>query len=239
MKTSGQRCYDQETLTAARSELTGGRLRVALNRVNTLVARVAENGSVDGPGAVLTRLVARDLGLTPEFLLYEGAAAVLAAQERDGWHVALVAPDPARVDLRFTSPYVELRATLRVAGGAEIHRIEDADRPGIEIASVEGAAFDRRLRDQVRRARVMACTTPAEAVEMLLSGRVPAAAGIRGVLEDAEDRTIPTRILDDDFARLAQTFAVPRTHPALARLFENEATGFAEGQGSADPRRNR
>ena len=210
---------DGDAVAAARSEVSGTRLRVALNGGNTLVARRLEDGSYDGPGAELVERIARALDLVPEFLGYEGAAAAIAADPGDGWHVGLVAPDPARAGtLVFTPPYMQLHAALRVAVRAGIDSIADVDRPGVEVASVEGAAFYGRLRRLLRSARVVGCRTPAAAVAMVLSGEAVGAAGIRGLLETPGDREVPTMVLADDFAVMAQAVAVPVRFPALARV---------------------
>lgn len=204
---------------AASDELAGGPLLVALNRANTLVAVEARNGAVTGAGAMLAERVAAELGVGLEFRFYAGAAAMLDAVGRNGWHVALMAPDAARSNvLHFTAAYLELRATLRVAADAGIVDMDDANRPEVAIASVTGAAFDARLRERLPRARIVACPTPADAVRMLLSGAVFAVAGIRGLVDVPSDDLRRTRMLDDDFAVIPQALAIPLRHVAIAAV---------------------
>lgn len=185
-------------------------LRLALNRSNTVVAQIAGDGMVTGPVREVADAIEHATGLSTDFVVYESVTALLAAEESDSWDAAFIAADPAHgARVQFTSPYISVPATLVVAHPSPFQSVADLDRPGIVIASVQGAAFDRRLRNHLEFASVEAFPSVAAAVARVAGSKASAAAGLRSMLDHAALADRSLRVLPDNFALLGQALAVP------------------------------
>ena len=197
---------------------------MALNRSNTAVARILDDGGVEGPAADLaTRLAAR-LELPTTFLKYENVLVMLA--EREAWHGAFLAVDPATSPgLLLTEPYLSVEATVAVAFQSPIQSFAELDQPGRTIASVSDSAFGRRLAAAVRQAEVEDFPSPGQAWEALVAGRVDAAAGLRTLLaKQAADSSL-WRVLEGSFAVLGQAIAINGACPGLFALAQDAVAG--------------
>lgn len=210
---------EEEPADAVRRELVPtGRLRVALNVANTALATRTETDEADGIASTMAAEIAARLGCAIDFQWHGSVPSIMTAAEDGGWDIAFIAADPARADrFHFSSPLVELRATLMVA-------LDDSDeivdRPGRTIASLRGAGYDLLLRRATEHAGILACDTPKAALEAFAAGRTDAVAGIRPLLEQAA-ASVGGRVLASDFACIGQAIAVCRERPAAAAFVDD------------------
>jgi polar amino acid transport system substrate-binding protein len=203
---------------AARSLAPTGRLRVAINLGNGVLAqRDATSGALTGVSVVLARALGERLNLPVDLTAYDAAGQVFDSLESGAWDVAFLAIEPERAaKIDFSQPYVYIDGTYLVRRDAPFRRVEDLDRKAVTIAVGRGAAYDLFLTRTLKNAELKRAPTSAAAVEMFKAGGADAAAGVRQALLDAARGRNDLRVLADRFTRIDQAMAVPRGRAAGA-----------------------
>jgi len=198
-----------------------GTLRAAINYGNPIL--VSRDPSSDEPAGVapdLARQIADRLDLPIAFVTYDSAAAIADDAGAGRWDVAFLGSDPARADITFTAPYVELQSTYLVPADSRIGTIADVDAEGVRVAARPRSAYDLVLRRTLTRARLVYPVGAETDLDLLVGGRADALAGLRDVLEDAALRLPGARVLDGEFTAIQQAIGVPRGREAAARYLE-------------------
>lgn len=219
---------------AVRSELVPtGTLRAGINYNNPLLARRdATTGELRGVAVDLSRELAKRVGVPVQLIPYDAAGKMTDAVKSGAWDVAYMAIDPQRAnDIDFTAAYADLEGTYLVPAGSTVRRIEDVDREGVRIAVTTGSAYDLFLSRELKRAQlVRAASTPAS-IELFVSGKLDAAAGVRTALITAA-RTLPgAQVLSGHFMTIPQAAGIPKGRPAAIRYLREfiedvKASGF-------------
>src|SRR5262245_995015 len=120
---------------AARATLAPtGKLRVAINLANPVLAKRDAKGEVTGISMDLGRAMAQRLGVEFVPVLYPNPGALVEGVRKGEWDLGFAAIDPARADvLAFTAPYMEVIVTYLVKADSPIRAVADADRTGVRI----------------------------------------------------------------------------------------------------------
>jgi ABC-type amino acid transport/signal transduction systems, periplasmic component/domain len=190
-----------------------GTLRAAVNIANRALVQVDPEGGFKGPSAEMAVRLAAHVPADLSFVVYESAAQIYAASDRDEWDIAFLASDPKRRDrLAFSKPYLTIEATLLTRAGRPETSLADFDRPGISIAATRGAAYEQILRAKLRAAEVATFETPAASFRGFLDGPLHAVAGIRQSLEASASSQPGLQVLQACFAAIEQCVAVPVSH---------------------------
>ena len=224
----------------------GGRLRVAINLGNAVLAQQPPGSPGPlGVAAELARELGRRLHLPIDFLTYDGAGKVIASLPADAWDLAFLAIDPVRADtVTFTHPYVVIEGTYRVPAGSRRRSIEEVDQAGVRVAVGQGSAYDLFLTRELKQAKRVEAPSSAEALELFLRCKLEAAAGVRQALALFAETHPRVRILPGRFMSIRQAIAVPKGRetamPYLDAFIEElKASGFiaraltASGQADA------
>jgi len=201
-----------------------GRLRVAINYGNTVLAQRDENGEPAGVSAVLARKLAAELGVEPEFTTFDGAGDVFAAVDDDAWRIGFLARDPVRAEkIHFTAPYVIIEGTYLVPQAAPFQTVDELDRGDIRIAVGKGAAYDLYLTRALKHASLVRAATSAAAIELFVERQLDAAAGVRQPLAAYAESNPGYRVLEGRFTAIEQCMAVPRAQATVmvTRYVEN------------------
>jgi polar amino acid transport system substrate-binding protein len=223
-----------------------GRIRAAINYGNPVLAQQdPATGEPRGVSAALARELGRRLGTPVEFIPYDAAGKVFEALKTESWDVAFLAIDPVRASgIDFTAPYVVIEGTYVVPADSPLSTIEAVDRPGIRIAVGRGSAYDLYLTRALKQAERVEAPSSAAALDLFLSDRLDAAAGVRQPLLAFAASHPGLRVLPGRFMAIEQAVAIPKGRPAGARYLrgfveEMKASGFVEralaesGQGDA------
>lgn len=193
----------------ARSLAPHGRLRVAINYGNQVLAQRDPSGKLGGVSVALAEELGKRLGVPVELTGYDAAGKVFEALDRQAWDVAFLAIEPERATrIDFSPPYVFIDGTYLVRTDSPIRTAEDADRAGVRIAVGQGAAYDLFLTRTLKQGELVRAPTSADAIALFKSGNLGAAAGVRQALVDAEGPGF--RVLADSFTRIEQAMAVPK-----------------------------
>lgn len=199
-----------------------GRLKVAINYGNTVLAQRRADGEPGGVSAALARALAAELDVEIDFVTFDGAGDVFAAIDDIGWRIAFLARDPVRAEkIHFTEPYVIIEGTYLVPEAAPFQAVDELDREEVRIAVGKGAAYDLYLTRALKHARLVRAATSAAAIELFVESQLDAAAGVRQPLERYAGDHPGYRVLPDRFTAIEQCMAIPKAHAAAASYVED------------------
>jgi polar amino acid transport system substrate-binding protein len=211
---------------ASKSLAPSGRLRVAINYGNTVLAQKnATTGELTGASVVLAKTLGERLHVPVDLVPFPAAGQVFAAMDQNQWDLAFLAIEPERAQkIDFSPPYVVIDGTYLVFKSSPYQSVADIDRDGVRIAVAKGAAYDLYLSRNLKHATLERAPTSPAAVQLFLDGKLDAAAGVRQFLADTLKTRDDVRILKDSYSRIEQAIAVPLGHEAGAAYIR----GFLE-----------
>jgi polar amino acid transport system substrate-binding protein len=217
-----------------RSELAPtGTLRAAINLGNPVLAQkdpVA--GEPRGVSVDLARELGRRLNVPVELVTYDAAGKVFDALKSGVWDIAFLAIDPARAsEISFTAPYVIIEGTYMVPADSPLRTIGDVDRDGVRVAVGNKSAYDLYLTRTLKRAQIVRVPTSPAAIEIFLTDKLEAAAGVKQPLLQFAKTNPKVRVMDGRFMAIEQAMGAPKGREAGARYLgefveEMKASGF-------------
>lgn len=217
----------------ARAQLAGtGKMRVAINLGNPILASRAANGDLQGVSVDLAREAARRLGLAPDLIAFQSAGSVVEAVKSRQVDLAFVAIDPVRgADIDSTAPYVIIEGAYLVRNDSALQRNEEVDRPGTRVVVGKGSAYDLYLTRALKQATLVRAPTSPAVTDMFLAERLDVAAGVRQQLEADARRVGGVRLLPGRFMVIEQAMGVPKGRTAAQAwlsgfIEEMKASGF-------------
>ena len=215
------------------SELApSGTLRAGINLANPLLVTGATPAGVPtGVAPDMAQEIARRLGVAISYVPFASPGEVADAAGHDVWDIALIAAEPARAEtIAFSPAYVEIEATYLVPDGSSCDLVEDVDRPGMRIAVSARSAYDLYLARSLRHAELQRAQGMAGAVDLFLTGKLDALAGLRPALAVEVENLPGARILDGRFTAVQQAIGTKPKNTAAAR-FLHEFVGAAKTSG--------
>ncbi len=213
------------------SELApNGTLRVGINLGNILlVTGATPDGDPVGVAPDMGREIADRLGVDVIYETYATPGEVADAGDRNEWDIALIAAEPKRAEsITFSTAYVEIEGTYLVPAGSPIQEIDDVDREGVRIAVSNRAAYDLYLTRTLKHAELVRAEGLPGAVELFVTEKLDALAGLRPALNENAESIPGARILDGRYTTIQQAIGTrPKNTNAAAFLqaFVTEVTG--------------
>jgi polar amino acid transport system substrate-binding protein len=170
-------------------------------------------GELRGLAVDLGRALATRIGVDFVAVEYPRPGAILEGVQTNAWDVAFLVIDPERAkEVDFAPPHTQSDFTYLVPAGSSIHKVADADQPGIRIAVPRGDGVDLRLTRLLKKAELVRTDTLSAAVELVRTGGAHARAGPRQAVL-AESVKLPgSRVLADGFAVISSAALVPKGH---------------------------
>ena len=215
------------------SELApGGTLRAGINMANRLlVTGSTAAGEPTGVSPDMAREIAEALGVAVSYVAFASPSEVADAAGGGAWDIALIAAEPARAEsIAFSAAYVEIEATYLVPESSSLRSAEDVDRPGRRIAVSAGTAYDLYLTRCLKHAELQRREGQAGAIELFVTEKLDALAGLRPALNRQIEELPGTRILDGRFTAVQQAIGTkPGNLAAAAFLQEFVAQAKASG----------
>jgi polar amino acid transport system substrate-binding protein len=220
--------------TAAAAAQLGatGRLRVAINLGNPILANRDAAGDAQGVSVDLAREAARRLGLQVELVQFDSAGNVVDAVKAGRVDLAFVAIDPVRGrDIAYTPPYVIIEGAYMVRDDSPLRDNAEVDRPGRRVVVGRGSAYDLFLTRELKAATLVRVPTSPEVTAQFLAQKLDVAAGVRQQLEADRARVGGVRLLPGRFMAIEQAMGVPKDRVAAQRWLggyveEMKASGF-------------
>ena len=210
-----------------------GRLHVAINLGNPVLANRGADGRVDGVSVDLGRALADRLDVGCELIVVETAGKsvdVVSGEEAD---IGFFAIDPIRgAHIAFTAPYLLIEGAYLVREGDAIRSIDRVDQPGRRVVVGKGSAYDLFLTRELKHASIVRAETSQAVVDTFLREGADVAAGVRQGIEADAKRVGGLRVLDGRFMTIRQAIGVPKSRGAEAAAFlaafveEMKASGF-------------
>ena len=209
----------QPITTAVRSELAPtAKLRVGIHYVNIfLVSKDPATGEPRGVAIDLARELGRRIGVPVEFVGYANAANLTRGAESGDWDVSFQAAETSRAThIVFTPGFAEIGVTYMVAAGSPIRGIADVDGFGTRIAVAAKSGYDLILTRTLKRAQLVRAQGFPGSLQMFLSDKLEALAGLRPQLIMEAEKLPGARVLDEDFVVLPQAIGTPKAREAAA-----------------------
>ena len=209
-----------------------GKIRVAINYGNPVLAKKDAAGEPAGVSVDLARGLGRRLGVPVELVTYDAAGKVVEATKTGAWDIAYFAIDPKRAEeVIFTGPYVVIEGAYLVAEGSPLGANEEVDRAGQRVVVGKGSAYDLHLSRTLKNATIVRAPTSAAVTDTFVAQKLEVAAGVKQQLE-ADSKRIPgLRMLPGRFMVINQAMATHRGREAGAQYLhgfveEMKASGF-------------
>src|SRR6267378_4622419 len=153
---------------AARELGPSGKLRVAINYGNPVLASKDRVGHLHGLAIDIARELGRQSGLAVELVGYEKAAELVANVKQNAWDVAFVSVPVARsAEIAVTAPYMEVEVTYLVPVRSRFRSVSDVDNPGVRIVVQENYSTDFFLSTRLMHAVLFRAADSATALKML------------------------------------------------------------------------
>jgi polar amino acid transport system substrate-binding protein len=229
----GKVSYAQQAADARVADLVrAGKLRVGLGLGSPALAiKNPTTGEVRGPALDLARALAAKIGIELQPVYYPRPGAVLEGARTNAWDVTFLVTDPARAaEADFSPPYMQSDFTYFVQASSPLHKVADADQPGIRIAVPRGDASDLILTRILKQAELVRTDSIAAAVDLVRTGKTSAYAAPRFLLLAEAARQPGARVLDDHFAVISMAAMVPKGNPGrLAYVSEFMEEAKASG----------
>ena len=205
---------------------------IATNPVQAFVDPATQE--VRGPGAEITRELARRAGVPFTVTGAKGVEGVLEAVKNGTADIGFLAFDPVRASqVDYSQNYSLAQNTYVVVEASPIKSVADADRAGARIGVGARDAGDYFLTKALKHAELKRNEGGISdaIVKALLAGELDAYAGNRMRLHEAARKTPGLRLVPDNFYGVEQAVIVPKGDGARLAIVERfideaRASGF-------------
>ncbi len=228
---------------AARRELTPtGTLRVGLNLANFLLINPG-TGQTKPEGIVpdLAQELAQELGVSLQFVPYAAPGPLGDAVDQGAWDVAFLADEPARAaTIAFSPAYLEIQASYLVPAVSPFTHVDEVDRAGVRIASMDGGAYTLYLQRNLSQAQLVLTRTIDDSCTAFVDQGLEALAGLRPRLISDQAKVPGSVLLPGGFTAVQQAIGTSRRHqaaPAYLADFSERAKAQGRVQAAIDRHR--
>jgi polar amino acid transport system substrate-binding protein len=205
---------------------------IATNPAQAFVDPVTKE--VRGPGADITRELAKRAGVPFTVTGAKGVEGVLDAVKNGAADIGFLAFDPVRAaQVDYSQNYALAQNTYVVVENSPIKSVADADRAGVRIGVGARDAGDYFLTKALKHAELKRNEGGISdmIVKALLAGELDAYAGNRMRLYEATQKTPGLRLVPDNFYGVEQAVIVPKGDIAKMTIIERfideaRASGF-------------
>jgi polar amino acid transport system substrate-binding protein len=193
-----------------------GKLRVGINYGNPVLAtRDPNTGQLGGVAVDLARELGRRTDLPLELVGFESAGKMVEGLQAAAWDVAFLAVDPGREEeISFTAPYIEIEGTYLVPPGSALGTIADVDRDDVRVGVSSKSAYDLFLSRNLKHAQLVRASSPEEAFELIVAGKVDVLGGVRQHLVANTVKLPGSRVLEGRFMAIQQALGIPKAREA-------------------------
>ncbi len=205
------------------SELApSGTIRAGINMANSLlVTGSTAAGDPTGFSPDMAYELAVRLGVAVSYVPFASPSEVADAAGSDAWDIALIAAEPARAEsIAFSAAYVEIEATYLVPENSSLRLVEDVDRPGMRIAVSAGTAYDLYLTRSLKHAELQRTKSMTGAVDLFITEKLDALAGLRPALNRQIEELPDTRILEGRFTAVQQAIGTKLENVVAAAFLQ-------------------
>jgi len=226
----------QPAPSTARAELAPqGALRVGINSANfLLVSNYVAGSEPHGVAPDLGRELARRLGVSVEFVVFDSPGKLAEAGKTGVWDVAFLGNEPQRAnEIAFTDAYLEIPVTFLVPPESPIRSIADVDRDAVRVAVMEKSAYDLYLTRVLKHAKLQRATSIDGSYQLFVEENLDALAGLKPRLVTDAEMLPGSRVLEGQVTAVRQSAGMLHGRQAGAKFLRDfiedaKATGFVE-----------
>jgi len=170
------------------------------------------SGAPRGIALEMARMLAARIGIRDVITVeYPSPPMVVECVRTGGCDLGFMSYDPERAKLvDFAPAHIRRDFTYLVPAGSSIHRVADANRPGIRIAAVRGHASTAALVRLVKQAISVYAETEYSAVDLVRTGEADAFASVRAIVLRRSADLPGSRVLDDGYETNLVAIALPK-----------------------------
>ena len=190
-------------------------------------------GEVFGVSVDLARVLAQELGVAAELVVFDAAAKSVDAVKAGQADIGFFAVDPLRSDgVRFSAPYVQIEGAYLVRNASGLSDNAQVDRAGTRVMVGKGSAYDLYLTRELKAATILRAPTSPAVVDSFIAENADVAAGAKQQLQADAARLPGLRLLPGRFMVIEQAMGVQANRgeaaQALLRAFVEraKASGF-------------
>ena len=223
-----------------------GKLRVAINFGNIVLAQIDETVGPKGVTVDLARELARRLGVPVELSPFDAAGKAFEALKAGKVDIVFLAIEPVRAaEVAFTAPYVIIEGVYMVPKESGLKSVADVDRAGVRIAVGKGSAYDLFLTREIKNATLVRDASSGKSLDMFVRDKLEAGAGVKQPVVAFAKENPDTRVIPGRFMAIEQAMGTVKGRDAGAVRYlrefveEMKGSGFvskalhASGQGDA------
>lgn len=210
-----------------------GPLRVAINHGNAVLAkRDPVSGQLSGVSVDMALELGRRWNREIQLIGFDAANKSVQALRSHAVDVGFFALDPQRSQgVLFTAPYVVIEGAYVVSQDSRIQTLDDVDRPQVRVAVAEKSAYDLYLTRTLKNAQLVKTTRSSDVVDLMLTGQLEVAAGVKQQLETDLQTRAHLRMLTPSFMQIQQAMATSQARADLYLTLQREveemkASGF-------------
>jgi len=184
-----------------------------------LITGKTPEGDPDGVSPDLCRAIAQKLGVPLQLIPFKSQDALVDAVGGNTCDIGFVGADPDRAaKVTFTPAYVEIQATYIVPEASTIKHASEVDRAGVRIAVPARSAYGLWLNRNIKHAQLLEAEGFDATIELFITNKLDALAGLRVGLEVDIKKVPGTRIVEGEFT-MVQQGASTRKGDAVAAQF--------------------
>ncbi|MBV9567590.1 MAG: transporter substrate-binding domain-containing protein [Hyphomicrobiales bacterium] len=187
------------------------------------------SGQVEGVGLDLAKTLARSLGVEVEVFVAATTGELTDASAAGKIDIGFTPVDDERKQrVDFSPPFFIIESTYLVTAASGISTQADVDRPEVTVAGIAGSTTIRAAGRTLKRAKIVALKSVADAMAMMQAGSAQALALSRDAMP-ALQKTLPgSRVLDGAYQVTGVAMSVPKNKPAalafVTRFMEKAKT---------------
>jgi polar amino acid transport system substrate-binding protein len=206
-----------------------GRLRVALNLGNIVLAQRGSDGKPQGVTVDLATALGKRLGVPVDFKEFDAAGKVFETLKTGVIDILFLAIEPVRAnEIAFTAPYVLIEGVYMVPKDSALKSVTDVDGAGVRIGVNKGSAYDLFLTRSLKNATLVRGD---DGVALFKQQKLEAAGGVKQPMMAYAKTDPAVRLIDGRFMEIRQAMGTPRGRDAGARYLhvfveEMKASGF-------------
>lgn len=219
-----------------------GKLRVALNLGNIVLAQKGTDGKPKGVTVDLATELGRRLGVPIDFMPFDAAGKVFETLKTGTIDILFLAIEPVRAnEIAFTSPYVLIEGVYLVPRDSTLKSVAEIDQAGVRIGVNKGSAYDLFLTRTLKHATLVRGD---DGIALFKKEKLEAAGGVKQPTAVYATTDPGVRLIDGRFMEIRQAMGTPRGRDVGARYLQDfieemKASGFVaealkrSGQGDA------
>lgn len=206
-----------------------GRLRVAINLGNIVLAQTDAAGQPKGVTVELARELGRRLGVPVDLSTYDAAGKSFESLKAGSSDIVFLAIEPVRAaEVAFTAPYVIIEGVYMVPKDSSLKSVADVDRAGVRIGVNKASAYDLFLSRTLKHATLVRGES---GVDLFVNEKLDAAAGVKQPIVAYAKTNPNVRVIDERFMEIRQAMGTVKGRDKGARYLhgfieEMKATGF-------------